>query len=383
MVLFEGEYMRRLLLISFFQSGNIGDNAICEILQQMFSSFSHVTTMDISGRRYKKKKETEAKTVSVNAKKCRFYNTKSYLSLRRKGRFSYAEELISECDAVLIAGGNMVMDLEPFAYYSYLCDRYVTFAKKLGKKVAFVYVGVGKIKTHAQMKRWKKVLMKCDMVTVRDTLSQKSIVERLRCNRIVEVWKDPVFLLSNRNSDVARNKIGVNVYLGALHGRQQQLLIEVYAYLIEKLKETNDIILFATERDDVPGLYKVYDSLKNSSCVDIENPDSLEKLLDLYQKTDCVIATRMHSWIIATTQNVPAVILSWDKKIDGVLADLNLSECVFDIKVASEQREDILKKVNLMIQNNALYTEQLCEINKKVKQAFDGYTTQIKRFLDA
>lgn len=374
--------MKKLLLISFFQSSNIGDNAICDILQKMLSDFSHVITMDISGKEYVKEPSGENKRFTENTKKCRFYHTKSYLALRRKGRFSHAERLIRECDAVLIAGGNMIMDLEAFAYYSYVCDHYVTYAKRLGKKVAFAYVGVGKIKTLAQMQRWKKLLMKCDMVTVRDALSQKAIVERLKCNRSVEVWKDPVFLLSNRKDGVFRCKVGVNIYLNAVPCNQQQSLIETYTYLIEKLKEKYDVTLFTTERADIPGLNKVYEALQDSSGINISNPDSLESLLALYQETDCVIATRMHSWIIATTQNIPAFILSWDKKIDGVLKDLDLSERMIDINIANEKKEDILKNAEHMMQNNASYVKQLFETNKKIRSAFDDYTIAIKEFLE-
>lgn len=373
--------MKKLLLISFFQSSNIGDNAICDMLQQSLSEFSHVITMDISGKKYIKETKNENKSVSKNTKKCRFYSVKSYLALRRKGRFAYAEKLICECDAVLLAGGNMIMDLELFSYYSYVCDHYVTFAKKMGKKVAVVYVGVGKIKTCLQRKRWKKLLMKCDMVAVRDALSQKTVVEQLKCRRSIEVWKDPVFLLNNQKTELFQNKVGVNIYLGAVPCSQQPSLIETYIYLIERLKEKHEVVLFTTEQTDIPGLCKVYESLQKTLDIAISTPDSLEALLALYQRTDCVIATRMHSWIIAATQNIPAIILSWDKKIDGVLKDLDLSERMVDIHTVYEKRDDILKSVELMMRNHAFYAKQLCETNEKNTVAFNGYMLKIKEFL--
>lgn len=373
--------MKNILLISFFNSNNIGDVAIAQTLVDELSAFANVVTLDISGN--PPRPSTVSNASFVLKKRAKFYTLRYFVSLRKKHRFDYAKSLICNCDFVLIAGGNMIMDLEHYSYYSFLCDKYIKFSQKAHKKVAVAFVGVGKIRTIIQRLRWKYALSKCSFISVRDSLSKKSLADQLHLHKEVNVWKDPVFGIENQKNAESPATVAINIYLGAANSPiVRSKLIETYAYLINELKCKYDIVLFTTEAMDNIGLNEIYNMIPDKSRITVKIPNSLQELLDLYNKTSVVIATRMHAFIIANSQNIPSIILAWNKKIDGVLQDINLSNYVYDIYKETAPKENILRQVIQLVENNKTYVESLKNKNKKIKNDLKEYFHIIKKLME-
>ncbi len=378
--------MKKILLISFFQSSNIGDNAIAAVLQRELSSIAEVSTMDISGRQATPVgggQRSGAQPVPTAAPKCRFYTLKSILALRKWGRYSHAEQMMAQADLVLIAGGNMVMDLEPFSFYSYLCHRYVKHARALGKKVAFAFVGVGRIRTWVQRLRWRRVLEAASLVSVRDSLARQLLLEDVGCQRDILVWKDPVFLLAPRAPLAPRQAVGINIYLGAAAtSEQRETLKETYLFWIRELSRENDVVLYTTEHIDETGLEEVFRAVEDKSRVSRSCPQQLEELLRLYQGLSIAITTRMHAFIIAATQSIPTLMLSWDKKIDGVARDVGMASQVYGIRRVAGQRGEILDAARDLMtrrEEHAARTEAAC---RNIRREFRRYIQTLKELTE-
>lgn len=379
--------MKKILLISFFNSNNIGDRAICQVLEKELSPLGKIYTMDISGVSVKTENISNDidKTTADIPQKCNFYDIKSFCALRRIGRLDYAKSLIKKSDLILLAGGNMIMDLEKFSYYSFLCDKYIKFAKEYNKKAAFVFVGVGKISTYIQKKKWEYVLMNCDFISVRDSLSKKKMTDTLNVKNEIRVWKDPVFMLDNIKEMKDNKKIAINIYLEAVKDEnERRKLKSLYIYIIKELKKHYKIILYSTEKNDFKGLNEIYYSFRENERLnlDIEFPTDTSELLDMYKTIDVVVATRMHSFIIAITQNIPAIVLSWDNKIDGVAHDVGLSEFVYDIHNAVTEKKSFLIEIEHIMLQKENYSRHISSINEKIKSDFYFYLHQIKELLD-
>lgn len=358
--------MNKVLLISFFNSTNIGDNAICETLQKEFNKIFNVSVMDIAGKGIPSRKKSVA-TNSVVTKKCRFYNLKSFVSLRKNGRLDYAKKCIDENDLIVIAGGNLIMDLEHFSYYSFLTEKYIKYAKKKNKKTAILFVGCGRIRHAIQKARWRNALNSCDYISVRDSISQSRLLSELKVKKTVYLWQDPVFLLDNSRDCTRRNqRIAINVYLDATkEADKREQLKQLYLFLASEMSKHFEVLLFSTEQIDMCGLHEVYNCLSENKSVNVVCPVSLTELIELYKTVDIVIATRMHSFIIAITQNIPSLALSWDAKIDGVCSDIGLSEHVFKIENAYENKDIIAKKVTDIANNYSKQCDVVQQINRK------------------
>ena len=374
--------MKKVLIVSFFNSTNLGDQAIGEALACILSPFSDVKRLDISGRHVAENVDNAAPKYITVQTKCKFYNIKSFLSLRKPGRLRFAKSCIDSCDVILIAGGNMIMDLERFSCYSFLCNRYVTYAKKRGKKVIFAFVGVGKTKTPMQRYYWKKAITRSDFISVRDTLSRDVLLNKLHCNRQIAVWKDPAFLLENKKKQVTNQRIAINIYLDSVDSDiEKEKLKGAYIYFIEQIKTKYSVLLYVTERNDSSGLRQVYDSLSDTVGVEMSFPYNWRELVEMYKTVDIAITTRMHAFIIATTQSIPTIMFSWDKKIDGVAKDIGLTNVVFDINSVYDKKEALLKIIYTMMDDCLQLTKKTAEIGCKIKSDFIDYTKQLNELI--
>ncbi len=378
--------MKKILLISFFRSSNIGDNAIAAVLQRELSSIAVVSTMDISGRPVKLVTDVQgrgAQSALAAASKCRLYTLKSILALRKWDRFSHAEQMIAQADLVLIAGGNMVMDMEPFSFYSYLCQRYVSYAKASGKNVAFAFVGVGRIRTRLQRWRWRRVLGAAKLVSVRDSLARQLLHEKVGCQRDILVWKDPVFLLEARNAPTAERAVGINIYLGAATRPEQRAALKAaYLFWARELSRNHDVVLYTTEHMDEPGLEEVYAALEDKSRVSKSSPRNLDELLSLYQRLDIAITTRMHAFIIAATQGIPTLMLSWDKKINGVAEDIGMAAQVYGVRTVAKKQADILAAAHGMLERREEYAARTTAACRSIRESFDTYIQSLKELAE-
>ena len=372
--------MNKILLISFFNSSNIGDQAIGKVLYDELKKSFAVTKMDITGKKiYADSESTQIENNILPVEKCRFYALKSIISLRKPNRLKYAKKQIDENDTIILAGGNMIMDTERFALYSYLCNKYVLYAKKKGKKVIVAFVGVGNIITHNQKILWKQVLEKSNFISVRDSLSAQRIIEELHIKNDVSICKDPVFCLESKNHCTSnKDKIAINVYLGAAkNDYEKKLLKDFYLYVINYLKKDYQIVLYASERNDFGGVCEIYDSLVSHENVDIKKIFCLADLLELYDSVKCNLATRMHSFIIPASQSIPSIVLSWDKKIDGVSKDIAWTDYVYDIGAAYENKDKICSQIQSFIEHNDMWISYLSSVKKENMKDFCEHTNII------
>lgn len=376
--------MKRILLISFFNSSNIGDRAICRTLEEKLAQIAIVKKLDITGKELWDTQLCSGDTGEHRPKKkSRLFQLKSIVALRWPGRFDYAKACIEMCDAVVFAGGNMIMDLERFSLYSFLMQKYIHHARKHKKRTAIVFVGVGKIRTRLQKRRWHKVLQRSSLLSVRDAGSRERMLQDLHITNDIQVWRDPVFWLENKKTQHGHKRVAINVFLGAVKiGEQRERLKATYLHLISALRNEYGVILYSTEKNDDGGLYEVYHSLGSSDRVSVCSPNSVEELMDLYGDVDSVIATRMHAFIVATTQETPALVLAWDPKVNGVAAGLGLSDRVIDINVAYEKRDEILERIKVFAQEPEKHAEEIRRINKQTKAELDTSLALIRAFLE-
>lgn len=371
--------MKKVLLISFFKSTNLGDRAIGEQAVKCLSEMGIVEKMDITGKPFVENSQTGG----VSTQKSKLYNVKCVYDLLRKDRFSYAYNLIAQNDAIVFFGGNMIMDTTAIPLYSYLCWKYCHYAKKIKKRVIFAFVGVGDIKTNLEKFYWKKAIACADFISVRDEYSKIKLEKILKIERSIYVWYDPVFLLKNQHTDIQQKNIAINIYIGSnLPNEVQQNLIKTYAYLIDVLQNDYNVYIYTTESMDRVMAQNIYNRFLENTNVKYFEPKNLTELVEFYSNIDVVLATRMHAYIIATTQGIPSIIISWSDKIDGLIKQMDESESLYSINSVFQNKEILGQHIISLIKNVEKKRIRMKNKLRLIQKQFINYNNLLKEQLE-
>lgn len=104
------------------------------------------------------------------------------------------------------------------------------------------------------------------------------------------------------------------------------------------------IVLFSTEKEDYNTIDELEKGLPDVISASYHTVDSDKDLLKMYSTFDLVIGTRMHSMIIAVSQNIPVIGLSWQQKVDEMFKNINLTNSCYGIENLEDHLDEILEK---------------------------------------
>lgn len=142
-------------------------------------------------------------------------------------------------------------------------------------------------------------------------------------------------------------------------------------HLIHDLAAANkEIILFSSEVQDYETIEMLYDDFLKDPQVNVVFVKEKEDLLTLYQSLNLVIGTRMHSMIVAVSQFVPIIGLSWQQKVVEMFKNLGIEEDVLAINDLSKKRELLLKKINEKLANNDQELIKMRQRKEEMRRAF-------------
>ena len=379
----------KILLISFFRSNNIGDKLIGKQLLNLFNENNEVICVDFSNaQKYTFEEDQEhskaLKDSKINIKRTfwklmpRIADLLAHLYLRYKCKYKNLSlvENIKSADAVILAGGNMVMDLGLYPTYTYKVYNILKIAKQYSKKTALLFTGAGPVQNKWQKDYVKKSVRLCDFVSVRDDLSKK-FIEEIVPDSNIKRWNDPVFTLECE-SGIPSGTIGINVFFG-MDTKIFESVKRAYVDIINKLRRLYpqySIKLYSSEKNDYGYVEAVYNCI-NDDKVSVEYISSEEELIELYSKTDVVLAARMHSMIVSLVMRIPVVGLSWQAKVDGLAKIMDMQDRVFKINEAENKADNIVKIIGEIIEN---IDEEKAEIDKKVSNIKCDISMQVNKF---
>lgn len=350
----------RVLLVSYFCSSNIGDCALSLALLNYFEKnnecmkiayandpFLLTDIENIQQSRLSNHISIKEKVMSIlenfhlYAIAHFYYKTKRYFSKENEEKVN---EMIEVSDYVVICGGNMIFDLDGCSLSAARLNYLIDLCKTKGKKVGIVSIGAGPFARKSQYNYSKKVLNKVDYISFRDSMSYKMYYQKINNNHIY-LSSDPAFLIE-KQMDKGRRGIGINIidpYLFTSQKKSITYITEQYIKLINLVIEVfgkGNVIIFTTEIKDSEYAKMIAQKSKYSGR-EVRVFSSLNRLLDFYCGLEIVIGSRMHSCILAMTQYVPAIALSWQQKIDALYTDIDKRDFLFDME--NWKAEDIVK----------------------------------------
>lgn len=326
--------MRKAIICGYYGQGNGGDEAL--LLGILSRLDKEITPIVLSGNPEKTSKDYGVISYS------RLGIIKQILKLGKKDLFIWG-------------GGSLIQDVTSIKspiYYLFL----MTLAQFKGLKTIAYAQGIGPIKT--PVIRWltKMILRRCHGISVRDEASAK-ILEKWGIKYIIAV--DPVWALPSRKRDnlelLPSPRIAVNL---RSHQSLTKEKIEIISQVLIALqKEINANIIFLPFQlsKDLEICQQIANKLtKNYQILSIENPQELK---GIFAAMEMLIGMRLHSLIMAGSENCKCFALSYDPKVLNLMKETGIEG--YDLDCFPSSVEEITKKcLDIYYHSNPLTPEK-------------------------
>ncbi|PNE48318.1 hypothetical protein AUF12_19405 [Enterococcus avium] len=382
-------------LVSFIDSSNIGDRLIAETLSEQL-----LTGIEIKKYSYKLIEESQVKINKNLVRRSKphdiYYKYFRQLPLiknvvskgkwiRSRRRMYDSEDIqrfeaaLQQSDFLMIGGGNAIFDLSPATLSAQRFDQVVSLAKQHQLPIFVSSIGIGPFCTKKQQNAAIATLKKCDFVSFRDKRSLEYLKNAGHPAAYASV--DPVFLLPEvetfeqlKAQKKLQQRIGICVIDYRITGcsRKDYLnyLKDMKNLIHDLAAAKKEIILFSSEVQDYETIETLYAEFLKDPQVNVVFVKEKEDLLALYQSLNLVIGTRMHSMIVAVSQFVPIIGLSWQQKVVEMFKNLGIEEDVLAIADLSKKREILSKKIDEKLENTDQELIEMRRHKEEMRRAF-------------
>ena len=248
---------------------------------------------------------------------------------------------LSKNDLFIWGGGSLIQDITSLKsplYYLFL----MFFAQKKGVKTVAYAQGIGPIKTPLIKWLTKQILQKCDRISVRDEGSAK-LLQQWNLKYIIAA--DPVWALPSKiNRQVnllPPPRIAVNLRSHPeLTSERLNLLSQV---LIELQQQTQANLIFIPlqKSQDLAICEQVSQKLpSNQQIIYLENPQELK---GIWSQMDMTIGMRLHSIIMAASEQCPCFALSYDPKVTNLMTQVGIEG--YELSKFTSQVSEITQEI--------------------------------------
>ena len=274
---------------------------------------------------------------------------------------------IESADLIVALGGNYLYSHKSF-YNHLLILFYGKFIKK--KKIILLSHSIGPFTDFVSTISAKLILNNVDAVVFREKLSCEYVSEKISKRRDYKISGDAAFLFHPwRNIEKVREPkvIAISIrkwFLKSPHlfNNYVETMIQIIHSLIQK-KYRIFLIPFSyigTYENDLEVcnlvLKKIPDNNENQVSIlnikDLNPSDIGDKMKEM--NIDILIATRLHSAILASIYNIPSIIISYQHfKAFGIGKQIGLEDYVIKISDVNYNRimtmlNDLLENINIV-----------------------------------
>lgn len=295
------------------------------------------------------------------------------LFFNKEGLNNESYQAIRECDYVIACGGGYLGGNGWAGNYLHLFLIDTCF--KLKKKVVMVGNSVEPSNNWYVKKRLYNTLSKMESVFAREEITYNFLTESIKLQN-VELIPDMAFMLKPSEKKVdLRDEIGIdeNQLLIGITVREcsnDRNEVKKYIDIISQvmkgvMDKYNATFIFMPQvrfrgDDDLEiaeNIKEQMDKSHRNKFVLLKDDYSPSEIKTLIGECDIFFGTRMHSNIFATSMKIPTVAIAYQKKTNGIMEMLGLSEYVIDIDELNVQECE--RKIDLCIENRSNIVQQL------------------------
>lgn len=325
--------MKILVLGSYF-SDNLGDGVICEcVAQQLQTAFpdAEVCIYDLLMRDCFRKSEIPSIS-SLNQNRyhviarrlvSRFHLVDKQLlssTMRMEANRAQIERMKNiECDAVVFAGGQVLMDS-----YALIVEQYIQILEERSIPVFLNACGMGATVSKTVRNRLSNVLLyPCvRWISCRDDVSLLENVYLKKKKRVVPIadgalWCDEVYGIWKHDSSV----VGLGIMYPDTEKVSPRRALNFWLKIIRKLdQEKIEWKIFVNGGvSDIAFAEYVYQHIPEPKRPLNEAfsiyPCTPKDLVETISQFSSIISFRLHSHIIAASLGIPSISICWDDKV--------------------------------------------------------------------
>lgn len=169
----------------------------------------------------------------------------------------------------------------------------------------------------------------------------KSSFELFRMIPSVRYAPDAVLSMGKQAHENSRNTVIISVIdclmlergpeLNQSAQRYETLMAKCSDFYAQQGKAV--VLLNSNTVQDQSAAVRILENCRNKQNIRIFNYDgNLEKVMELYSRAEKVIATRLHTIILAWLFDVPVIPIVYDIKVDGILQSYGFGDAQYDIR---------------------------------------------------
>lgn len=246
-------------------------------------------------------------------------------------RLGEVRKAIAESDGLISGGGSLLQDATGWKTIPYYLG-IIKLAQWAGKPTFIYSQGLGPVNRRIFYTPIVSVFNKCAYVSVRDKESAM-LLNKMGYTKDVEVVPDPVMGLPLRGSAAEPSEggslpvIGVSVRYWNKDRSELQGIAESLILIMKEQDAEIRFLPFHLPSDEEASREIV--TLMRSKGVDpdklriVQGVEHPQDMLREVAECDLLIGMRLHSLIYAASQQVPAVAVSYDPKIDQFMLRLD------------------------------------------------------------
>ena len=300
---------------------------------------------------------------------------KGYLYLFHRGTLSE----IQSADVVISKGGSFLCNRDTYLDKIKL-DRELTIFKlclRFNKKIIIWGQSIGPVYGEKSINNLRKVLQKIKLIIIREELCLKEYTEVFMDLKNVVLGHDLAFSLNYNNEKINKvilkgGKLEVGLTLKKFNDSKSnykylKLIKKIILYLNENYECNFHFVPHVTIDDDLDQVKELItllpESINKESVFIDENDYSINNLLDIYNKKDIVIGTRLHSTIFTLITNTRVINIGYHgTKAQGVFKDINLEGNQFNI---DDPLCEIISAINNTLNDEFDFSKKLLNIRNE------------------
>ncbi len=361
-----------IVIDGYYGAGNMGDESILSsILQSIKETYSSSTTIVFS--------KNPAETIYLHEVDSIFRSCFNKYFLGTK--FLNIWKSIRNANLVLIGGGGLLQDVHnnltiPCFLHTAL------LAKIMNKPLIFHSIGVGPLNKDISKYIVRSVCNISDLITVRDQYSLK-LLESIGVENVpITVVCDPVFGLKPVNKEVSKkilleegvpfNKPLVGISLRHINWFKigDNEILQFLNYLIDIYNVNILFIPFGSEGSptDMEVSMRIANNMKKNTFI-LTKKYTPSEMMGIIGHLDFLVGMRLHSLIMSSVMNVPALGICYLPKVKSVMDQLGYTD-EHTINTPEQLSFDELKqKFDTIVKNeqNIKKTINECVLNLQEK----------------
>ena len=303
-------------------------------------------------------------------------------------------ELLDEADIIVVCGGGFLGGKK----LDSLMHIYQIYVNTLFKKPVYVMGNsIEPIANKVVKKYTEGVLSRVDYIFAREKITEEYLKNILPDNKYCRI-PDMAFSLEDKQyefdymNDLKKDNeivIGITVrnwnfpnvkdkkkakenYLKAVSDAMD-IIIEKYKAVFVFVPQV--IVEFGDDTETAKEIKKI---MKNSNKFVIRNDDySPYEIKAMASKCDYFIGTRMHSNIFATSMKIPTTAIAYEKKTNGIMETVNMSDYVVEIDTIT--KEELVSTIEKMIDNEEKIIKTLNERIPEIRKEIEEKTKKVLR----